>query len=311
MSIPDYQTIMLPLLQYAEQRKFYPISDAVAVLGKTFQLTVEELEERLPGRNHRLFANRVSWAHMCLKQAGLLETVGRATYQLTQRGKQVLDQNPGRVDKRLLRQFAEFTEFQAPRDKDSLLEVELAGVELDPLEAFHQNYLTIRQNLADELLEMLKRTSPTFFEKLVMDLLVKMGYGGSDTEIRQAAMKGNQDKGIDGVIKEDVLGLSHIYLQAKRWKDSVGSQVVHGFSGSMDQFHATKGVLITTSTFTEEARRFIGKIGKTIILIDGQQLVQLMLEHELGVKTIDTYKIQAIDTAYYELEEPATPEATG
>lgn len=298
---------MLPLLRYAAALPSYYFADAVKALSDEFQLTEEEREALLPGGSQRLFTNRVSWAQMYLKKAGALDSIGRATYAITERGRQLLAQNLSTIDNSVLRQFQEFTAFEGQRgstEASSSEKVDSSSPvqELDPFESFNRSYLALRQNLADELLETLKRTDPTFFEQLVVDLLVAMGYGGSDTEIRAAAMKGSTDQGIDGVIKEDLLGLSHIYLQAKRWKESVGRPTVQGFAGSMDQFHATKGVMITTSTFTEGARSYINQIGKTIILIDGRQLVQLMIEHGLGVKTVETYKIQAIDYSYYELE---------
>jgi restriction system protein len=307
MPIPDYQTLMLPLLRFADQKPSYRLSEAVSALAQEFQLTQDELEALLPAGTQRIFTSRVSWAGTYLKKAGLLETIGRATYSITERGQALLKENPSRIDRTTLRRYEEFVAFTNQRDTTATETVEkiLEDVNtLDPLEAFNQSYLSIRQSLADDLLDMLKRTTPDFFEKLVVDLLVAMDYGGSDEDIRKAVMRGRTDEGIDGVIKEDALGLSHIYLQAKRWKDStVGRPLVQGFSGSMDQFHATRGVMITTSTFSEEARTYIQKIPKTIVLIDGKQLVQLMVEHGVGVKTVETYPIYAIDTDYYELEE--------
>lgn len=244
MPIPNYQSVMLPLLRYAAAGSSYYFADAVKALSDEFQLTDEEREALLPGGSQRLFTNRVSWAQMYLKKAGALDSIGRATYAITERGRQLLAQNLSAIDNSVLRQFQEFTAFEGQRASTETANLEKADSnqatqELDPFETFNRSYLALRQNLADELLETLKRTDPTFFEQLVVDLLVAMGYGGSDTEIRAAAMKGSTDQGIDGVIKEDLLGLSHIYLQAKRWKDSVGRPTVQGFAGSMDQFHAT------------------------------------------------------------------------
>ena len=308
MPIPDYQTLMLPVLRFAGTKVEYHLSEIVEALGLELQLSQEEKDALLPAGTQRTFVSRVSWAQTYLKKAQLLESRGRGNSAITQRGQQMLAQNPLRIDNKFLRQFQEFIEFEGvkatPADSDGYIAASSQeDSELDPLEAFNQSYLSIRQNLSDDLLEMLKRTKPVFFEKLVVDLLVAMGYGGSDEEIRRAAMKGSSDQGIDGIIKEDILGLSHIYLQAKRWKDSVGRPVVQSFAGSMDLFHATKGVMITTSTFTDEARQYIRHIGKTLILIDGKQLVQLMLDHGVGVKTVESYQIQAIDAGYYEMED--------
>lgn len=237
-------------------------------------------------------------------------------YAITAQGLALLAENPRAINNRMLQRYESFTQFagnksQAPSEMPAphpLLSQELP--ELDPLESFNQSYWAIQQSLADDLLEMLKQTKPTFFEKLVVDLLVAMGYGGSDEEIRKAVMKGSSDEGIDGVIKEYTLGLSHIYLQAKRWKDStVGRPVVASFYGTMEAFRASKGVMITTSTFSEEARRFTEKVPNKLVLIDGKALVQLMLEYGVGLKTVDTYKIQALDLGYYELEKTALPAA--
>ncbi len=306
MPIPDYQTLMLPLLKFANQQPSYRLSDAVSALAMTFQLTPEEKEALLPAGTQRVFTSRVSWAGTYLKKAGLIQAIDRAVYTITLRGQALLQQKPDYIDNALLRQFDEFTEFYPSGTKVEKPPVlPLVEPALDPLEAFHQSYLSIQQSLAEDVLDLLKRTTYQFFETVVVDLLVAMGYGGSDEEIRKAVMKGATDEGIDGVIKEDTLGLSHIYLQAKRWKDStVGRPLVASFYGTMEAFRATKGVMITTSTFSEEARRFTEKVPNRLILIDGQQLVQLMLEYGVGVKTVDTYKIQAVDTGYYELEPP-------
>jgi restriction system protein len=309
MPIPDYQTLMLPVLRFASTREHYRLSEVVEALAQEFELTPEEQEALLPAGTQRIFTSRVSWAGTYLKKASLVESIGRAVYRITARGLALLQEHPTRIDRATLKRYDEFVAFTGTRETATQESSEILTTmstvdELDPLEAFNRSYLSIQQSLAEDLLDMLKRTTPDFFERLVVDLLVAMGYGGSDEDIRKAVMRGKTDQGIDGVIKEDTLGLSHIYLQAKRWKDStVGSPVVQSFSGSMDQFHATKGVMITTSTFSEEARAYITRIPKTIILIDGKQLVQLMMEHGVGVKMRETYLLHTIDHDYYELEE--------
>jgi restriction system protein len=284
-------------LRFIEQNGPCHLSQALEGLAAKLALTPDDLDELLPDGGESAFKNRVGWAKTYLKKAGLLETVGRATYAITASGQELLAEDLPYIDNTVLLRYPDFRVFKLGKkstlpDSSSLLTEEDS---LDPLEAFHQSYLAIQARLKDDLLDTLKQMPAMAFEKLVVDLLVAMGYGGSAEEIRQSTMKGSSDRGIDGVIKEDALGLSHIYVQAKRWSETaVGSPVVHSFVGSLEQFHGRKGVLMTTSRFTQEAKDYIGRIGKAIALIDGEKLVELMLEYEVGVNAENTYTTYTI-----------------
>lgn len=305
MPIPDYQTVMLPLLRFASTRKSYRLSEAVEALAEEFKLTPDERVALLPAGTQRIFTSRVSWAGTYLKKALLLTTVERATASITDRGRQLLKENPPRIDNNLLRRYAEFTGFEGKKESTPTLTTE-SEVEssLDPQEAFNQNYLSIRQALADDLLETLKRTTPSFFEKLVVDLLIAMGYGGSDEELRSKLVKGPGDGGVDGIIKQDRLGLELIYVQAKRFKEQrVSRKELQSFVGCTEMGYVRKGVFITTSFFADTVWDYVKYLAdKKVILIDGKRLVELMLEYGLGVKVTQSYQLFDIDTDYYEFE---------
>ena len=306
MPIPDYQTLMLPFLKATSDKEAYRLSEVVEKLAEEYQLTPEEREQLLPCGTQKVFTSRVSWAGTYLRKANLLSAPSRGIYHITQKGEEVLQQQPERIDKAFLSQIPEFGDFisrQTPRVEESVnLPLTLQEQEaLDPKELLERSYQTMRQALADELLTTVKTRPPKFFENLVVELLMKMGYGGSHQAIKDAVCGRTGDRGIDGVINQDPLGLEQIYIQAKRWEASVGSPQVQGFAGSMDQFHANKGVMFTTSSFTQEARQFATTTSKKIVLIDGQKLIQLMLDYGVGVTVEDTYQLHKIDADYFEL----------
>jgi len=262
MAIPDYQSIMLPLLKLVSDGREYYLRDIIEKLADKFNLSEEERKELLPSGQQSIFSNRVGWARTYLKQAGLLEATRRGYIRITERGKQVLSQNPKHIDVKFLEQFPEFLEFrQRRRDKDEEKEqIKKEDISLEtPEELLEIAYQKIRNELANEILKQLKKCSPSFFEKLVVDLLVKMGYGGTRKDAGKAIGK-TKDGGIDGIIKEDRLGLDIIYIQAKRWEGIVGRPEIQKFAGALQEQRAKKGIFITTSSFTEDAKDYVLRI---------------------------------------------------
>jgi len=308
MSVPDYQSLMLPLLRYAKARNCeITTSEAVDVLARELKLTEEDLREILPSGTQSKFINRLGWAATYMKKAGLLQSTRRGYYQITDRGNELLNSKPEVINVKLLEKYPEFLEFRKLRGTRAKNgeETTIGGSILDtsnvtPFEALEDAYENLRDELADELLTKLKATTPAFFERVVVDLLVKMGYGGSRADAGKAIGKSG-DGGIDGIIKEDKLGLDFVYIQAKRWDDTpVGRPQVQQFAGALQAQKANKGIFITTSRFTEDARNFVSQIGSKIVLIDGQQLTSLMIENDVGVSTVSVYPIKKIDSDYFD-----------
>ena len=301
MPIPTMYDLTLPILKSLNDGKRHDSSELLDHLAQFFKLTATEINERTSSGRNRL-ANRISWTRMELRNAGLLEYMDGGASCITERGRKVLADNPTRIDKTFLNQFEEYRDVlekdTAEPDK-KLLDKE---DEDTPEENLKAAYDTIRSYLANEILEMVKNSSPSFFERLVVDVLVGMGYGGSREEAGKA-VGGVGDGGIDGIINEDRLGLDVIYIQAKRWKNTVvGRPEIHKFVGALAGQRAAKGVFITTSTFTPDARDFVKSIGTRIILLDGRQLAEHMIDYNVGVTTEATYELKRIDTAYFEDE---------
>jgi restriction system protein len=301
MPIPDYQTVMLPLLKLTSDKQEHKISDLVETLAVQFRLTDNERKELLPSGQTFIFGSRVGWARTYLKKARLLDSEKRATVTITERGLSVLKQNPLKIDVKLLRQFPEFLEFQNTKKDDAdavITPVDLNNM-LTPEETLEGAYQSIRKSLAQELRKKIIEQPPAFFEKLVVELLVKMGYGGSLKDAGKATRLTN-DEGIDGIIKEDKLGLDFIYIQAKRWDNqTVGRPDIQSFVGALDGQRATKGIFITTSRFAENAKEYVKTITKKVILIDGDQLAEFMIDYGLGVSTSTTYDVKKIDSDYF------------
>lgn len=305
MPIPDYQTLMLPLLKLVADGQEYKFTNLVDKLSDQFKLTDTERTELLPSGQTFTFGSRVSWARTYLKKAGLLDSPKRGTILITTRGKGVLKQNPAQINVAFLRQFPEFIEFQSPKkpeNGESETEV-LVNLQQTPEETLETAYISIRRSLAQDLLDKIITLPPAFFEKLVVELLVKMGYGGSIKDAGKAIGKSG-DEGIDGTIKEDRLGLDIIYLQAKRWKPGniVGRQEIHKFIGALAGQGAKKGIFITTSSFTREALEFVPRNETKIVLIDGEQLAQLMIDYNLGVTVQQVFEVKRIDNDYFSEE---------
>jgi restriction system protein len=301
--IPDYQSLMLPLLKLVSDRQEHKYRDLIENLATEFQVTDEERKELLASGNQAIFDNRVGWAKTYLKKAGLLDSPKRATFVITQIGLDTLKKNPDRIDAKYLRQFPAFLEFQNASRNENETEEEIVIVatnEQTPEENLDKAYQRIRKSLASELLNRVVDLSPTFFERLVVELLVKMGYGGSIKDAGKAIGKSG-DEGIDGTIKEDKLGLDIIYIQAKRWRPGnvVGRPELHKFVGALAGQGAKKGIFITTSNFTKEALEYTPKNETKIVLIDGEQLAQLMIDYNLGCTTQQIYELKKIDSDYF------------
>jgi restriction system protein len=301
MSVPDYQNFMLPLLKCLEDRQVHSLKEIYDTLAEQFQLTEEELTEVLPSGKQSKFKNRVGWARTYLKKAGLLQTINRGEFQITDTGLEVLRNNPAGINSKYLERFSSFLEFKNKSQKSlsnkEAIEPEEESVKT-PKEILESSYLELRSNLSEELLDMIKSCSPAFFEELVVDLLVAMGYGGSRTDAAQVLGKSG-DEGIDGIIKEDKLGLDVLYIQAKRWQSSVGRPSIQTFAGSLEGKRTKKGIFITTSTYTPGALEYVKNIEKKIILIDGEYLAELMIDYNIGVSKQEEYVIKNIDHDYF------------
>lgn len=305
MPIPDYQTLMLPLLKVAENKRECSLKEAIEILALEFSLTEQERTELLPSGQAFLFSNRVGWARTYLKKAGLLDSPKRGTLSITPRGLTLLKTHPVRVDNKTLKQYPEFLEFQNYKREDGepvpSTDVTPETETQTPEEIIDNAYQRIRKSLAQEIIDTVRSASPSFFERMVVELLVKMGYGGSIKDAGKAVGKTN-DEGIDGTIKEDKLGLDIIYIQAKRWQagNTVGRPELHKFVGALAGQGAKKGIFITTSTFTKEARGYTPRNETKIVLIDGEELAQLMIDYNLGVSWQRTYEIKRLDSDYFE-----------
>jgi restriction system protein len=309
MPVPDYESTMLPLLRLAADRNEHKFRDAIEHLSAEFRLTPEERAQLQPSGSQLLFDNRIGWAVTYLTNAGLLERPRRGFFRITQRGLDVLGENPERVDVELLLRFPEFREFRGRRrsqDADQRQDQvhvsdhleRIVGKEGTPEDMLAAGYRRLRSEVERQILDEILRCSPTFFERLVIDLLVRMGYGGSREDAGQAIGRVG-DEGIDGIINEDRLGLDVIYIQAKRWQGTVGRPEVQRFAGALQGRRARKGVMITTSTFTREAVDFAAAIEAHITLIDGARLAALMFEHNVGVTEAGHYEIKRLDSDYF------------
>lgn len=299
MAIPDYQSIMLPLLRFAADGNEHSLREGIEGVAEKFGLTEAERKELLPSGQQPTFDNRVAWARTYLSKGALLDSPRRGYFCITQRGREVLAKNPTVINVKFLEQFPEFIEFRAKRNepKESAETTEAQNLQT-PGELLESAYQKLREDLSAELLKTVRESSPTFFERIVIDVLVKMGYGGSRKEAGKAVGRSG-DEGIDGIINEDRLGLDVIYIQAKRWQAAVGRPEIQKFVGALQGQRANKGIFITTSAFTREAEDYAAKIPSKIVLIDGEQLSQLMIDHNVGVALVTSYETKKIDSDYF------------
>jgi restriction system protein len=301
MAVPKFQSWFLPFLKLLEDGNNHRLSELYQVLADQFELSEEDRSEMLPSGKQLKYHNRIGWSRTYLKKAGLVESPVRGECRITNRGLEVLAQNYEHINVRFLKQFPEFIEFHThnPSLQKKSDDVESDETDETPEELLEKSHRTIRDNTTQELLERVKNAPPSFFESLVVDLLLKMGYGGSLENAGQTVGRSG-DGGIDGIINEDRLGLDVVCIQAKRWEGTVGRQVVQAFAGSLEGARARKGVLITTSNFSNKARHYVSQIEKRIVLVDGEQLAGLMFEHNLGVSPVAAYEIKRIDTDFFE-----------
>ena len=302
MPIPDFQSLMRPLLEAHADGKEHLNRDLVAQLGEQFGLTEEERREMLPSGGARLFDNRIGWAKSHITQAGLLISPRRAISVITDQGREALRIHPERIDLRVLNGFEVYREFRNRRknvedDESDTSETEIQDAQT-PEELLENAYLQVRRQVEAELLSQIKSSPPEFLERVVVDLVVRMGYGGSRKDAGEAIGRSG-DEGIDGIIKEDPLGLDIIYLQAKRWEGTVGRPEIQKFAGALQGQRARKGIFITTSTFSSDALEYTSRIETKIILIDGPRLAKLMFDHGVGVATASNYEVKRIDSDYF------------
>jgi restriction system protein len=301
MAIPDYQTLMLPLLKLLADEEEHALSDLTESLSLEFKLTEAERNELLPSGNQAIMRNRIGWARTYLKKALLLEAPRRAVFKITERGQQVLAEKPEKITARYLKRFDEFCEFHSTSSSTSIEESTIEEIDSSqtPTEAIEAAHKALNNDLASDVLDAIKSQSPKFFENLVVKLMQAMGYGGWSHESGQATQY-TSDGGIDGIINEDPLGLETIYLQAKRYSEVViGRPDIQAFVGALEMRRARKGVFITTSRFSKDALEYVSLIEKKVVLIDGKQLAGLMIKHNLGVSVKDTYQVKTIDTDYF------------
>lgn len=302
MPIPDYQSLMLPVLLQLSDRRAHAVADVRQRIAAELNLSDEELAERLASDTTTVFLNRIGWAVQYLKSAGLIRSVRRGVYEITDRGLAMLRSNPADITLKHLRQYPEFVAFEGKGSDSETPDPVLPSAThptSTPEELLEKSFQTLRDALALELLESLRNGTPAAFERTVVDLLVAMGYGGSVEDAGKVVGRSG-DGGIDGIIKQDKLGLDAIYVQAKRWEDSVGSPEIMKFSGSLNKRHANRGVFITTSTFTRDALVFVEGLSQKIVLIDGKLLASLMIEHNVGVSSTRSYTLKRLDQDYFE-----------
>ena len=289
---------MLPFLKLASDEKEHSIASIAKNLAEYLRLTEEDVNEMLPSGRQSRYRNRVNWVATHFRKAGVIESTGRGKFKITERGKNLLNSNVDRIDMGTLEQFPEYCEFRGLSSTGTAIDTESEEIKGKPLdEMIEELALELKKQFAQDLLEQVKQSAPGFFETIVLDVLVAMGYGGSAADAQKIGRVG--DGGIDGIIKEDKLGLDFICVQAKRWQNQVGVGTVREFAGSLLDRRANKGVLITTSYFTNEAREYAARAGN-IVIIDGEQFAELMIANNVGVTEINNFKLFRIDSDYFE-----------
>ena len=305
MAVPDFQTMMLPFLDFLRDRQEHGYGELANLLSEHYHLSEEERNDMVPSGKQSRLINRVHWISTYFKKALLIEAANRGTFRITDRGLELLSRNFERIDMKTLEEFPEYIAFRNQKNrKQQKVATELVPDEVEsvesktPDEVLDDSYNTIRANLVSEILDKVKTCSPNFFERLVVELLVNMGYGGTRHDAGQAIGRSG-DEGIDGIIKEDRLGLDVIYLQAKRWDATISRPEIQKFAGALQGKRAKKGVFITTSDFTKEAREFVAAIDNKLILIDGEELAEYMIDFNVGVSIVNSYEIKRIDSDYF------------
>lgn len=303
--IPDYQSLMLPVLRTAERGEVR-VGDVIKTLADVLGLDEAARNALLASGRQTIFANRVHWAKTYLAKAGLVEATRRGHFRITPRGEEVLTAAPDRIDNRFLARFEEFRAFtdrgaSPSTEKADPVAADTSSPEATPDEIMRAAHRRIESALAEDLLDRVRTAPPDFFERLIVDLLLAMGYGGSAAEAGRALGRSGDD-GVDGVIDQDELGLDRVYIQAKRYAagNSVGSGAIRDFFGSLDRHKAAKGLFVTTSSFTASARDTAEYLSKRIVLIDGEQLARLMIRHNVGCRIEESLHVRRVDEDFFE-----------
>jgi restriction system protein len=299
MAIPAFNDYLLPVLRQTSDGLEHTIAELVEAMAKHFNLSDADVGEMLPSGTQARHQNRVYWARTYLAKAGLLDATGRGRFKITPRGQDLLAKKPSKIDRTMLVQFPEFKAFsQQGGSTQPATSVAQPEETETPEERLETNYQALRSELAERLLAQVMKSTPVFFERLVIDVLVAMGYGGSRADAGKAVGQSG-DGGVDGIIKEDRLGLDIVYIQAKRWDNAVGSPAVRDFVGSLVGHSASKGVLMATSRFSKDAIEYAKKIPQKVVLIDGAQLAELMMDFGVGVITANTYTVKKLNLDYF------------
>ena len=301
MPIPDFQSIMLPLLEFASDGIDHDNSEAIEYIATRYNLTEQDRKQLLPSGQQRVLGNRVAWARVHMRMAGLLENRARGVFGITKRGREVWEQKPAKINLKFLQSFPDYIEWRSKKKETEGSSVTNDSESQTPEEALESAYENLRKALARDLVAQIKKCSPSFFERVVVDLLVKMGYGGSLKDAGEAIGQSG-DEGIDGIIKEDRLGLDIIYIQAKRWRATVGRPEIQKFAGALQGQRARKGIFITTSDFSKEAVDYASRIESKIVLIDGDKLSDFMIDFNIGVTPQAAYEVKRIDSDYFATE---------
>jgi len=299
MGVPDFQSFFRPLLELASDGDEHSLAEARSVIADQMELSEEELAEMLPSGTQSKFYNRVAWAKSYFVQAKVLESTSRGHFRTTKRGRELLEQGHEKITARILNQYPEFVEFHEGKAGKTAPDETPESQGQTPEEVLQAAFETMNADLAGEILKQIGSNSPEFFERLVVDLMIALGYGGSRSDAGRSIGRSG-DEGVDGLINEDRLGLDVVYLQAKRWDGPVGRPEIQKFVGALHGKRAKKGVFITTSRFTPEAAKYVANIEPRVVLIDGETLAKLMIRHDLGVTVSSRYDIKRIDIDYFE-----------
>ena len=308
MPIPDFQSLMLPVLKALSGGVEMPISKVRVYVADTEGLTTEDVRELLPSGRQQVFTNRIAWAVTHMSHAGLVEKVRRSVYRLTKEGERLLAQAPTRIDLKVLRNYSAYAEWRTGQSAPAASGDTALAVSEDesvtPEEALDRAAKELRDALETEVFDRVREAEPAFLERVVIDLLIAMGYGGGDAAMGKVTGRSG-DGGIDGTIREDTLGLDEVYLQAKKYAagNTVGESDLRNFAGAIDAANTTKGVFVTTASFTKAAKAYVEKSPKRIVLIDGEELARLMVEHNIGVRPKIQYKVKRIDEDYFDSED--------
>jgi len=302
MAVPDYQTLMRPLLSICDDDKKHSLLELHDQLCEEFNLSAEDIAQKINSGRQTTMKNRVGWARTYMRKAGLLDLPERGYCKITEEGKKVLREQLESINIKFLRQYPSFQEFVKPKESVSSVENLEVDSSATPEEQMTLAHNALNQSLSEDIISSILNSTPQFFEQLVVDLMLAMGYGGARPDSGKATQYSN-DGGIDGIINEDPLGLDTIYLQAKRYTTgTIGRPDIQSFAGALDMQKAKKGVFITTSRFSKDAIEFVERIEKSIVLIDGQKLAELMIKYDLGVATKQVYAIKQIDSDYFSEE---------